>query len=209
MSSTAASIANTVEVGSAESNNAINQSHRGAPRNRNRHRSRNENQDGNRAGNQARSTPQKSRWTGGRSRGGGDFGMHRMSLQERNEGRKGDSSTQPGPSLDLLPSTEGSGTFGARLITDATTTEGEAPAKINRSEGGEDEDADVCFICASPVVHGSVAPCNHRTCHICALRLRALYKTTACAHCRVSFTSGLVSSPLVCQKISHSIVQMK
>jgi hypothetical protein len=31
----------------------------------------------------------------------------------------------------------------------------------------------------------SVAPCNHRTCHICALRLRALYKTKACAHCRV------------------------
>jgi hypothetical protein len=42
----------------------------------------------------------------------------------------------------------------------------------------------VCFICASPVAHNSVAPCNHRTCHICALRLRALYKTKACAHCR-------------------------
>ncbi|KAF4547749.1 E3 ubiquitin-protein ligase hel2-like protein [Elsinoe fawcettii] len=45
-------------------------------------------------------------------------------------------------------------------------------------------EAEVCFICASPVVHNSVAPCNHRTCHICALRLRALYKTKACAHCR-------------------------
>jgi hypothetical protein len=30
-----------------------------------------------------------------------------------------------------------------------------------------------------------VSPCNHRTCHICALRLRALYKNKACAHCRV------------------------
>jgi hypothetical protein len=47
-------------------------------------------------------------------------------------------------------------------------------------------EAEVCFICASPVVHNSLAPCNHRTCHICALRLRALYKTKACAHCRVS-----------------------
>jgi hypothetical protein len=56
---------------------------------------------------------------------------------------------------------------------------------------GEDEDleAEVCFICASPVVHNSVAPCNHRTCHICALRMRALYKTKDCAHCRVSFHS--------------------
>ena len=48
----------------------------------------------------------------------------------------------------------------------------------------EDVEAEVCFICASPAVHNSVAPCNHRTCHICALRLRALYKTRACAHCR-------------------------
>lgn len=49
-----------------------------------------------------------------------------------------------------------------------------------------DIEAEVCFICASPVVHNAVAPCNHRTCHICALRLRALYKTRTCAHCRVS-----------------------
>ena len=49
----------------------------------------------------------------------------------------------------------------------------------------QDVEAEVCFICASPVIHNSIAPCNHRTCHICALRLRALYKTRACAHCRV------------------------
>jgi ribosome assembly protein 4 len=49
----------------------------------------------------------------------------------------------------------------------------------------EPDDGEVCFICASTVEHTSVAPCNHRTCHICALRLRALYKNKACAHCRV------------------------
>jgi hypothetical protein len=48
------------------------------------------------------------------------------------------------------------------------------------------EDTEVCFICASPIEHVSIAPCNHQTCHICSLRLRALYKTRACAHCRVS-----------------------
>ena len=47
-----------------------------------------------------------------------------------------------------------------------------------------EEEPEVCFICASPVQHHAVAPCNHRTCHICSLRLRALYKTKTCAHCR-------------------------
>jgi E3 ubiquitin-protein ligase ZNF598 len=59
-----------------------------------------------------------------------------------------------------------------------------------------DSEAEVCFICASPVVHNSVAPCNHRTCHICALRMRALYKTKDCAHCRVSFCPLLFYSTM-------------
>lgn len=61
---------------------------------------------------------------------------------------------------------------------------GKEPAAAGAEE--EDLEAEVCFICASAVVHNSVAPCNHRTCHICALRMRALYKTKDCAHCRVS-----------------------
>ncbi|KAH8762793.1 hypothetical protein BGZ57DRAFT_931304 [Hyaloscypha finlandica] len=57
-------------------------------------------------------------------------------------------------------------------------------------EGGGKEakegevEAEVCWICASPIVHESIAPCNHRTCHICCLRMRALYKDKNCAHCR-------------------------
>ncbi|KAL1889632.1 hypothetical protein Sste5346_008750 [Sporothrix stenoceras] len=55
--------------------------------------------------------------------------------------------------------------------------------------GGEDgaagdDDAEVCFICANPVIHHAIAPCNHLTCHICALRMRALYRTKDCPHCR-------------------------
>lgn len=75
----------------------------------------------------------------------------------------------------------GNGVFGARLTKDA-----EKSSQGEKKERGdeEDDDVEVCFICASPVAHNSVAPCNHRTCHICSLRLRALYKTKACAHCR-------------------------
>ncbi|KAF2142245.1 uncharacterized protein K452DRAFT_318525 [Aplosporella prunicola CBS 121167] len=73
--------------------------------------------------------------------------------------------------------------FGATLTEDGgpTVPKGKLPVADD-----EDVEAEVCFICASAVVHQSVAPCNHRTCHICSLRLRALYKTKACAHCRTS-----------------------
>ena len=85
------------------------------------------------------------------------------------------------------PSTNGASN---RPITDSESraelppTLRRTPADINGVEG--EVEAEVCFICASPVAHNSVAPCNHRTCHICALRWRALYKTKACAHCRTN-----------------------
>ncbi|TFK46669.1 hypothetical protein OE88DRAFT_1714915 [Heliocybe sulcata] len=57
--------------------------------------------------------------------------------------------------------------------------------------GGQDaeqtadaEDGSVCWICAEPVKYWSVSECNHRTCHVCALRLRALYKKLDCTFCK-------------------------
>ena len=47
-------------------------------------------------------------------------------------------------------------------------------------------DSDVCWICAEPVKYYSLSECNHRTCHVCAIRLRALYKKTDCTFCKVS-----------------------
>jgi E3 ubiquitin-protein ligase ZNF598 len=58
-------------------------------------------------------------------------------------------------------------------------------AAPDAAEDGGDADTEVCFICANPIGHISIAPCNHSTCHICGLRMRALYKDNNCAHCRV------------------------
>lgn len=53
-------------------------------------------------------------------------------------------------------------------------------------EAGETTDDDaICFICAEPVVYWSVSACNHRTCHTCSIRLRALYKKKECTFCKV------------------------
>lgn len=80
------------------------------------------------------------------------------------------------------------GGFGVRLTEAASNPQGETPQSQPQRNGAEpgSEESEVCFICASPIEHVSIAPCNHQTCHICSLRLRALYKTRACAHCRVS-----------------------
>nr|POE54136.1 e3 ubiquitin-protein ligase hel2 [Quercus suber] len=117
----------------------------------------------------------------GRGRGGRGRGDQRDPNGHNNQtsavaGDRGPVTTQ------LPPQLSENDTLGARLSKDAqdkSTRPGEGVAVT------EDEvEAEVCFICASDISHQSVAPCNHRTCHICALRLRALYKTKACAHCR-------------------------
>jgi hypothetical protein len=58
----------------------------------------------------------------------------------------------------------------------------------------QEEDANICFICAEPVKYFSISECNHRTCHVCALRLRALYKKFDCTFCKVWTTLRLESA---------------
>ncbi|KAJ7438228.1 hypothetical protein B0H11DRAFT_2358944 [Mycena galericulata] len=48
----------------------------------------------------------------------------------------------------------------------------------------QDEDVAICWICAEPVKYYAVSECNHRTCHVCSLRLRALYKKNDCTFCK-------------------------
>ena len=128
---------------------------------------------------------------GGQSRGqrgarGGisDRGKRTFGDRSQRGRRVSGPENRPAPSLPPPPGLDGGGSFGDRLTEDAETKEGEEELQEQDQEG-DNVEAEVCFICASPVVHNSVAPCNHRTCHICALRLRVLYKTRACAHCRV------------------------
>ncbi|GAA5988674.1 hypothetical protein JCM10908_003670 [Rhodotorula pacifica] len=52
-------------------------------------------------------------------------------------------------------------------------------------EAGDSQDGEICFICAEgPVEYWSVGECNHRTCHTCSIRLRALYKKNECTFCK-------------------------
>lgn len=72
-------------------------------------------------------------------------------------------------------------------LTDGTTTVAEQSNEsgIPGKEESVTEDTDICFICAENVKYYSVSECNHRTCHVCALRLRALYKKKECTFCNL------------------------
>ncbi|KAH6645753.1 hypothetical protein BKA67DRAFT_582281 [Truncatella angustata] len=105
---------------------------------------------------------------GGRGRGGG--GVAGASVA---------SAASAPPPVDTSSEPSNSGIAIIKQATNTPTT-----SNVTGAAGDDDVEAEVCFICASPVVHQSVAPCNHRTCHICALRMRALYKNKECAHCR-------------------------
>lgn len=64
-------------------------------------------------------------------------------------------------------------------VAEAVAADAAVPADTEGDEA-------VCFICAERVKYYSVSQCNHRTCHVCALRLRALYKKLDCTFCKVS-----------------------
>ncbi|KIM91792.1 hypothetical protein PILCRDRAFT_902 [Piloderma croceum F 1598] len=73
------------------------------------------------------------------------------------------------------------GAAAAATISAEEKPQNPAEAKAAEAPGNENE---VCWICAEPVKYYSVSDCDHRTCHVCTLRLRALYKNTDCTFCK-------------------------
>ncbi|KAK4162421.1 E3 ubiquitin-protein ligase hel2 [Cladorrhinum sp. PSN259] len=126
-------------------------------------------------GSRGRGRARGGRGGGGRGRGGG--GDH---SRARGGGRGGRGGRGDG----------GGGRGGADHQHPTTQNDEAKPPQPNfkkpepQADGADDDEAEVCFICANPITHHSVAPCNHVTCHLCALRLRALYKNNDCPHCR-------------------------
>ncbi|KAI1004113.1 hypothetical protein K3495_g4098 [Podosphaera aphanis] len=49
---------------------------------------------------------------------------------------------------------------------------------------GSENESEVCVICASEIIHEGLGPCNHRTCHVCSVRMRVLFKDQTCTLCR-------------------------
>jgi hypothetical protein len=71
---------------------------------------------------------------------------------------------------------------------------GPIDAAVSASAGVDEA---VCWICAEPVKYYSTSECDHRTCHVCTLRLRALYKKTECTFCKASLSVSSCRQDLI------------
>ncbi|EAA30286.1 hypothetical protein GE21DRAFT_10519 [Neurospora crassa] len=128
-------------------------------------------------------TPQGPRGDSNRDRGRG----RGAARGNRNRGGGGDGAGRGGAGRGK---SRGGGQQGAAPTPAQDSSSGDSnPTQWKtqqQQEAQDDDDAEVCFICANPITHHSVAPCGHSTCHLCALRLRALYKNKDCPHCRTA-----------------------
>lgn len=76
--------------------------------------------------------------------------------------------------------------IGHNLTKSPTALDTEENADTTKAPTESELDSnDVCWICAETIKFYAISECNHRMCHICALRLRALYKKQECAFCKV------------------------
>ncbi|CAN8099731.1 unnamed protein product [Discula destructiva] len=139
------------------------------------------------AGPAADNPPNRQRGDGQRGRGRGNRGPGRGGGRGRGDGatagphRGGRGRGRGGNNAHPSASDENDGPRLAPAAREAILR----PRATAEAEA-DDNDSEVCFICANPIQHHAVAPCNHVTCHICALRMRALYKNKDCPHCRTA-----------------------
>ncbi len=110
--------------------------------------------------------------------------------RNRGRGDLGHSSSMPDAHFRTSSGQRPNNPFDGSRIDDPANAERLDSSQTSSHDVGQPknpiEEGEVCFICASSIEHLSIAPCNHQTCHICALRLRALYKKRDCAYCKVS-----------------------
>ncbi|POV95500.1 hypothetical protein PSHT_15633 [Puccinia striiformis] len=59
---------------------------------------------------------------------------------------------------------------------------------------GPTEVGETCLICAESIKYYALGSCSHRTCHICAIRMRALYKKRDCALCKTELNQVIFTS---------------
>ncbi|PLW12656.1 hypothetical protein PCANC_22134 [Puccinia coronata f. sp. avenae] len=64
---------------------------------------------------------------------------------------------------------------------------------IQKSSDAADS-GETCLICAESIKYFALGSCSHRTCHICSIRMRALYKKRECALCKTELHDVILTT---------------
>ena len=104
-------------------------------------------------------------------------------------GRRGGGPTQRKPQRDPASAESTAAADTPATPTTPTPDVVNPNTAVENTDTAPPDDDGVCWICAEPVKYYSVSECNHRTCHVCALRLRALWKRQDCTFCKVTSSS--------------------
>ncbi|TVY41492.1 E3 ubiquitin-protein ligase hel2 [Lachnellula cervina] len=121
---------------------------------------------------------------GGRGRGRGRGRGESMSNESRSPAQGGRRGGRGGFARPPQSQRQAESNGAAAAATAAAPTPQVAAESKGKEVAEGEEEVELCWICASHIDHYAVPPCNHRTCHICSLRLRALYNSKHCPHCR-------------------------
>ncbi|KAJ2724956.1 hypothetical protein GGI07_001618 [Coemansia sp. Benny D115] len=121
----------------------------------------------------------------GRGRGGNRPAHHSHDSHQRSaatEGRPKNRSRNNSGSATAASASKGA-------ASTARPKNGEAATEANAGDADDAEDVPVCFICADTIKFYAIGECDHRTCSLCNLRLRALFKSKACPYCKTELES--------------------
>ncbi|KAJ1641807.1 hypothetical protein LPJ64_006272 [Coemansia asiatica] len=138
--------------------------------------------------------------TRGRGRGGktsslsgpkhGDSGTNRSRSGSNNNSNSNSTSAGQrlkGRALHAKPGSKETEQNSQNSVNDNSDKDGNEDADV-------EDDENVCFICADTVIFYALGECDHRTCHVCNLRLRALFKSKACPYCKTDLETVIYTS---------------
>ncbi|WAR63982.1 hypothetical protein PtB15_16B141 [Puccinia triticina] len=95
------------------------------------------------------------------------------------------------------------------LPSPATNGQSQSLIKHSSPDSSTPASGETCLICAESIKYFALGTCSHRTCHICAIRMRALYKKRDCALCKTELKDVVITTDPQANFASYDLSDIK
>lgn len=130
-------------------------------------------------------------------------GGHHQPHQQQNARPKGGSNSKGGngSGAEVAPPAISAA---KDLVGEVKATSAASPAAVTHTMSSSGQ---LCIVCCDPIEYCSLGTCNHHeVCHVCSLRMRALYKNNACSFCKADLATVVFTKD---QGIRYDDVNLK